>query len=100
RFQLSELQTRWINAALRVLPRGLRPFPDKCDVHYPAADEDNRRVCYVTPPEDVLAAMDPSEALAGPELKSLLPRVFDVVERKGFGGTLLSYMTCHFDFKR
>jgi SAM-dependent methyltransferase len=100
RFQLSELQARWINAALNVLPRGLRPFPEKGDVQYPATDEDNRRVRYVVPPEEAIARMDPSEAVSGPELKRLLPQLFDVVDRKGFGGTLLSYMTCHFDFKR
>jgi hypothetical protein len=27
RFQLQELQVRWINAAIRVLPKALRPFP-------------------------------------------------------------------------
>jgi SAM-dependent methyltransferase len=100
RFQLSDLQTRWINAALNVLPRGLRPFPDQPDAHYPATEEDNRRIHYVVASEESVARMDPSEALVGPQLKRMIPELFDVEERKGFGGTLLSYMTCHFDFKR
>jgi SAM-dependent methyltransferase len=100
RFQLSELQTRWINTALAVLPRGLRPFSDGKDVHTPAGPEYSQKFSFVAPSEDSIAQMDPSEALTGPEIKKLIPEMFDIVERKGFGGTLLSYMTCHFDFKR
>ena len=100
RFQLSDLQTRWINAALNVLPRGLRPFPDREEPYYPASEEDNRAVHYVPAAEEDVARADPSEALTGPDLKRLFPRVFEVVERKGYGGTLLSYMTGHFDFRR
>jgi 2-polyprenyl-3-methyl-5-hydroxy-6-metoxy-1,4-benzoquinol methylase len=100
RFQLSELQTRWINAALNVMPRCLRPFPHQYDGHYPATAAENRHIPYVVPPEKAIARMDPSEALVGPELQRLIPEIFAVTERKGFGGTLLSYMTAHFDFKR
>jgi hypothetical protein len=47
-----------------------------------------------------MKSFDPSEAIAGPELKRLLPERFHVVERRGFGGTLLSYMSGLFDFDR
>jgi SAM-dependent methyltransferase len=100
RFQLPELQVRWINAALNVLPRGLRPFQDGRDPEWPGSDEDNRRIHYVISPEELVAAADPSEALTGPDVKRLLPEVFEVVERWGFGGTILSYLTGHFDYKR
>jgi SAM-dependent methyltransferase len=100
RYQLSDLQVRWINAALNVLPRGLWPFQDGKDPQWPGSEEDNRRVQYVISPEETVAALDPSEALTGPDVKRLLPEVFEVVERRGFGGTILSYLTGHFDYKR
>jgi 2-polyprenyl-3-methyl-5-hydroxy-6-metoxy-1,4-benzoquinol methylase len=99
RFQLGDLQTRWINAALSVLPRDLRPFPRDGQRH-PATPQENLRVHYTPPSPEAVAAADPSEAICGPELKALLPQVFDLAERKGMGGTLLSYMTGHFDFSR
>jgi SAM-dependent methyltransferase len=100
RFQLPEHQMRWINAALRVLPKALRPFPQDAAGYLPASDAENSRVYYVIPSEKSIADFDPSEAICGPELKRLVPQLFSIVERKGFGGTLLSYMTGHFDFKR
>ena len=38
RFQLSELQVRWINLALRLMPRPLRPVPRDDRSPFPAAD--------------------------------------------------------------
>jgi len=103
RFQLSEHQVKWINAALRILPKNLRPFPRgkvKKEGFLPATLEENETVYYLPPTESSIIQFDPSEAISGPELKRLIPIIFDIVERKGFGGTLLSYMTGHFDFKR
>lgn len=101
RFQLSELQVRWINSVLNLLPRDLRPFADKDHrPEYPGSNQENSSIAYVCPPAAVIARIDPSEALTGPELKRLIPDMFAVVERAGFGGTLLSYMTNHFNFKR
>lgn len=107
RFQLSDLQVRWINAALNVLPKELRPYPN---VHFPqalnekfkfpATLEENSRVFYVSPSEESIITFDPSEAYSGQEIKKLVPLLFKIIERKGFGGTLMSYMTGHFDFKR
>jgi len=45
-------------------------------------------------------AFDPSEAIIGPRLPGAVEERFEIVERTGFGGTLLSYMTGHFDFAR
>lgn len=100
RFQLSELQVSWINAALAVLPMGLRPLSDDEDPSYPASPSFRGRVYYVPPTEESIASFDPSEAISGPEVKRLIPQIFTVRERIGFGGTLLSYMTGHFDFAR
>lgn len=100
RFQLPDLQLQWINAALNAMPRGLRPLPDKHEPQFPASAKESSCIPVLVAKEEAIARMDPSEALTGPELKRLLPQVFNVVERTGFGGTLLSYMTCHFDFKR
>jgi len=103
RFQLPERQVRWINAALSILPKELRPFhqnDNDTEKHLPATPKENRTIYYLPPSEADIVAFDPSEAASGPELKRLIPLVFNVVERTGFGGTLLSYMTGHFDFRR
>jgi len=100
RFQLPEVQVRWINAALQVLPKCLRPLPRDLETEFPATESENRSILYSAPSAESIASFDPSEAYSGPELKRLLPEKFQVVERTGFGGTLLSYMTGHFDFRR
>ncbi|WP_044151171.1 class I SAM-dependent methyltransferase [Leptolyngbya iicbica] len=100
RFQLPEHQVRWINAALATLPKSLRPFTrDEFGTH-PASPQENMRVHYVTPTAESIEQSDPSEAICGFRLKQLFTEHFDVLEQKGFGGVLLSYMTGHFDFKR
>jgi SAM-dependent methyltransferase len=100
RFQLPEHQVNWINAALSTMPKSLRPFPRDEFALYPASPQDNMRVYYVAPTEESIKQMDPSEAICGFKLQELFTNSFEVLERKGFGGTLLSYMTGHFDFKR
>jgi len=100
RFQLPELQVRWINAALNVMPKALRPFPKDGEGDHPPSLKDAARVPYVKPTEESIVVFDPSEAYSGAALKELIPRVFRVVERKGFGGAILSYITGHFDFQR
>lgn len=101
RFQLPDKQVRWINAALQTLPRGLRPLHDRTtNADYPATPEENESIYYRPPPESTIEQFDPTEAYSGPALKRLLPQFFDIVERTGFGGTLLSYMAGHFDFSR
>ena len=100
RFQLPELQVRWINLALRLMPRTLRPLPRDDRGHFPATDAENLSILYAPPTPDAIAQVDPTEVYSGPALKWLLPQRFDVVERKGFRGILLSYMATHFDFRR
>lgn len=100
RFQLPDLQLRWINAALNVLPKALRPFPGDPEPEFPATAPDNARVYHPRPTEESVIAVDPSEAISGPTVKRLVPEMFEIVERKGFGGTLVSYMAAQFDFKR
>ena len=97
RFQLSDPQMRWINAALAVLPMEYRPMNG--GVHgVPATAEYLQRIQYVRATAESVEQMDPTEAVSGPQLKALLPEIFQVVEKKGFGGTLLSYMSGHFPF--
>ncbi len=122
RFQLPEIQVRWINAALAAMPKELRPMKNRrsrivsaavamvpqrlrgvfkdSEGLFPATALENALVHYVVPPAAAIEAFDPSEALSGPAIKKLTPEIFSIVERKGFGGTLLAYMTQHFDFKR
>ncbi|MBE7386049.1 MAG: methyltransferase domain-containing protein [Leptolyngbya sp. SIO1E4] len=100
RFQLPDYQVRWINAALAVLPKTLRPFPRNQEGNYPATPQENMRIFYVPPSEEAIRAWDPSEAISGFKLQDLFSETFEVLERRGFGGTILSYMSGHFDFKR
>src|SRR5262249_51989228 len=100
RFQMTERQTRWINAALATMPRWLRPLPPDEDQDLPISAEELANVYFIPPPEDLVAAADPTEAIAGVALKTLVPQVFEIVERRGYGGTLLQYIPDHFDFRR
>ena len=97
RFQLTEPQVRWINAALSIVPLEFRPLSGNVS-GVPADIEYMQRVHYVVASEESVRNIDPSEAAAGPRLKLLMPAIFNIVERKGFGGTLLSYMSGHFPF--
>jgi SAM-dependent methyltransferase len=99
RFQLPERQVRWINAALGALPGGLRPLWEG-DPELPTDLGYQGRVHFVVPDEEAIRAIDPSEAISGVRLNELLPQIFTVITRRGFGGTLLSYMTGHFPFSR
>jgi SAM-dependent methyltransferase len=99
RFQLPAEQVRWINAALSVLPKGLRPVFDNEPLLPPTAS-DLARVYYAPASAKAVERFDPSEAICGHKLRGLIPRFFNVLERKPFGGTLLSYMTGHFPFER
>jgi hypothetical protein len=100
RFKLQELQVRWINAALRVLPKALRPVLPGPGGDGPASEEENRTIFCLLAPEEAAASFDPIEAYSGRDLKRLIPQIFEIVERTGYGGTLLSYMASHFDFER
>ena len=100
RFQMTERQTRWINAALATMPRWLRPLSPNEDRDLPITAEEQARLYFVPPPENLVEAADPTEAIAGAALKTLVPQVFEIVERRGYGGTLLAYIPDHFDFRR
>lgn len=99
RFQLSNLNLEWINAALACVPMNLRPFcPEGLEI-YPANNEFRSKVYYVVGDEEVIKSTDISEACIGETLDDSLLTYFKCIERKGFGGTLLSYMTGHFNFE-
>jgi len=98
-FQLPDEQVRWINAALNVLPKMFRAgFPGDPEPTLPATAADMTRVYFPRPVPASIGSFDPSEAVAGHLLREGIARAFDIVERKPFGGTLLSYMTGHFPF--
>jgi hypothetical protein len=99
RFQMPAHQVRWINAALGCMPRRLRPLDASRDPALPPHLEELADVYFAPPPEHLVAAADPTEAIAGVALKALVPQIFEVIERRGYGGTLLQYVSDHFDFR-
>lgn len=99
RFQLEPRQVAWINAALAVLPGELRPYWQG-EPGVPPDRDFLGRVYYVAPSERSIRDTDPSEAVSGWQLRELLPCLFRVERRAGFGGSLLSYMGGHFPFHR
>jgi len=58
------------------------------------------RVFFPRPSEQSIEAFDPSEAISGHLMRSAIADTFRIVERKPYGGTLLSYMTGHFPFSQ
>ena len=100
RFQLPPLQLRWINAALNAMPKTLRPYPRSAEDLYPPSIAEASKLFYVPPSIEDMLRYDPSEAIGGQKLKQMLPQIFAVIERTGYGGPILSYMAPHFDFER
>jgi SAM-dependent methyltransferase len=99
RFQISDIQLRWIQSLLNVLPRSLRkPLPKDDRGHWPATGEENLRYHFQRFSEEWVVQFDPSEALSGPQLRDLVPEIFKLENFVGFGGTILSYIPQHFDF--
>jgi SAM-dependent methyltransferase len=101
RFQLPDQQVQWINAALNVLPKAFRGgFDGDLQPGFPANLSDMARVYYVKATERSIEDFDPSEAISGHLMRSAIATRFRILERKPFGGTLLSYMTGHFPFSQ
>ena len=99
RFQLPDEQLAWINAALNVLPKGIRGgFNGDSGSNLPADVSDMGRVYYPRASEKSVEAFDPSEAISGYRMRHAIEDNFRIVERKPFGGTLLGYMVGHFPF--
>jgi SAM-dependent methyltransferase len=98
RFQLSDIQLDWINAALGVMPRRYRPVSRDDRGDYPPSSAERVSHQYQNMNEEIVRLTDPSEAISGPALKALMPAKFDMVKRIGFGGPILSYTAGHFDF--
>lgn len=99
RFQLPPEQVRWVNALLAAVPAELRP-QYRGPGGVPPPMEYLQKVYFVKTAEADVAKMDPTEAIAGTKVADLVPEIFRVLEWKGFGGTLLSYMGGHFPFER
>jgi hypothetical protein len=66
----------------------------------PGSEEENRTIVYLPAPGKAVARFDPTEAYSRRDLKRLIPQIFEIVERIGYGFTLFSYMASHFDFER
>lgn len=78
RFQWTDMQLELINEFLDGLPPRLRELPDG------SPKERLRR-----PTIEEMIAADPSESVRSGELVGLLAPLFDIVERRDLGGTLL-----------
>jgi SAM-dependent methyltransferase len=80
RFQWTERQLEVVNGLLAVLPERLRRN---------RAHEGRIKSKVERPTIAEMCRIDPSEAVRSAEIMSLLPRSFEVVEFKGYGGTVL-----------
>ena len=83
RFQWTHRQLDVINGLLRTLPPKLRA---RCDTTRTVKSEVKR------PTIAEMRRIDPSEAIRSAEILPLLPRYFEVVEVKGYGGTVLQML--------
>ena len=96
RFQLPDEQIYWINQVLKLLPRGVRfGLTGKPDDLLPAGEGDP----YACHSEESIAQFDASEAISGHLLDAALVSMFDVVERKPLGGTLMTYLHEHLNYR-
>jgi SAM-dependent methyltransferase len=82
-FQWTDRQLQVINGVLRALPPQLRV---RCDSTRTVKSEVER------PTIAEMKRIDPSEAIRSAEILPLLPRYFEVVEVKGYGGTVLQML--------
>jgi SAM-dependent methyltransferase len=98
RFQLPERQVRWINAALGIMPRKLRLLSGDGDQLMPPSLEDQATFHYGPPSAEAMLALDPSEAVSGFRLPTLLKDKFRVIEERQMGGSLVMYLDGHFPF--
>jgi SAM-dependent methyltransferase len=80
RFQWTEQQLRLMNEQLRILPKDLRRS---------IGDDRKYKERIVRKSIDEILLADPSEAIRSAEILPLLPRYFDVIEVRGYGGSLL-----------
>jgi len=99
RFQFSDLQQHWINAALAAIPRKYRPVTRDQAGAYPATAEERARVYYVTPSIEAMLAFDPSEAVSGHKFDRVFKEAFELVEERDGGGNLVMNITGHFPFE-
>lgn len=97
RFQLPEVQVRWINAALSAVPRKFRPLKEGPPDGPPLLSETVHNH-YVHPTVEEMLAFDPSEAVSGYKLPGLFENYFSVEMRRFAGGCLIPYMAGHFPF--
>ncbi len=80
RFQWTQRQLEVVNGLLAALPERLRRN---------RAHEGRIKSKVERPTIPEMCRIDPSEAVRSAEIMSLLPRSFEVVEFKGYGGTVL-----------
>jgi len=83
RFQWTDRQLEVINRLLRTLPPRLRT---RCGTTRKVKSEVGR------PTFAEMKRVDPSEAIRSAEILPLLPRYLEVVDVKGYGGTVLQML--------
>ena len=98
RFQLPQIQVQWINAALGILPQGIRPNVSTQDPRFPGSVSSG--AAYTPPTENDVAAFDPSEAISGHILDGLLSDSFEILERTPCGGTITTYLQGLIDYTK
>lgn len=99
RFQFSDLQKRWINAALAAVPRQYRPLARDMAKDFPPSLNEQSKIFYVSPSIEAMLDFDPSEAVSGHKLDHALRSLFSIVEVKDGGGNLVMNITGHFPFE-
>ena len=80
-------QFQWSDEQLAIINEQLAKLP--VEFKYAISDPSMVKGCVWKQTVDEMNAYDPSEAIRSGEIMELLPRYFDIVEVKGYGGTLL-----------
>jgi ubiquinone/menaquinone biosynthesis C-methylase UbiE len=98
RFQFPDVQVRWINAALDMLPRKYRPSKVGGNPNLPYEENEKDKVRYVPMTIEAMLAMDPSEAVSGHLLMEAIGQHFAVEVANNAGGSLIMNMGGQFPF--
>lgn len=79
KFQWTDKQLNIINNLLQILPEKYRSIKKGSAI----------KTNYIKPTIEEMNRIDPSEAIRSEDILRLLPKYFEIVEKKDFGGTIL-----------
>ena len=80
-------QFQWPDEQVAIINEQLEKLPE--EFKYAINNSDLVKACVGRPSLEHMNAYDPSEAIRSGEIMGLLPWYFDVIDVKGYGGTLL-----------